>query len=268
MRSLIVDRVLESMAGALPTALAKLWALAFLDQVGRYLLLAGLLALVLHRGRRHLANLRFPRPAPPKGQTMREIGWATTTAAVFASVHVPVLIAVYLGYGDVYWDAERYGIGYLIASNFLLLVLHDAYFYGCHRLLHWGALYRRLHSVHHGFDLPTPWTGLALHPIEAFVHASFLPVALVCMPLHAAVVGHFLVFTTVYAVWSHSGHDLFPRRPRWLRRIFYTVEEHEIHHRLGREHYALYFRFWDWLFGTDATASELRDPLCVLDRSR
>lgn len=37
----------------------------------------------------------------------------------------------------------------MVATVAALDVLHDAWFYWTHRLLHWRALYRHVHYIHH-----------------------------------------------------------------------------------------------------------------------
>ena len=46
-------------------------------------------------------------------------------------------------------DGEVGGLVSLVATVVALDVLHDAWFYWTHRLLHTKALFRRVHSMHH-----------------------------------------------------------------------------------------------------------------------
>jgi len=36
--------------------------------------------------------------------------------------------------------------------------------------MHWGPLYRWVHSVHHNSINPSPWSSLSMHPVEAFLY--------------------------------------------------------------------------------------------------
>ena len=45
---------------------------------------------------------------------------------------------------------------YVVATVAALDVLHDAWFYWTHRLLHWRPLYRHVHHIHHRCAPPCP----------------------------------------------------------------------------------------------------------------
>lgn len=56
---------------------------------------------------------------------------------------------------------------------FLILVapaIHEVHFFCIHRAIHWGPLYRWVHSVHHNSINPSPWSSLSMHPVEAFLY--------------------------------------------------------------------------------------------------
>ncbi len=59
---------------------------------------------------------------------------------------------------------------YLAALILLAPVIHEAHFFAIHRLIHWGPLYRWVHSVHHNSVNPSPWSSLSMHPVEAFLY--------------------------------------------------------------------------------------------------
>jgi sterol desaturase/sphingolipid hydroxylase (fatty acid hydroxylase superfamily) len=48
----------------------------------------------------------------------------------------------------------------------------EFHFYVIHRLIHWPPLYRWVHKIHHNSVNPTPWTGLAMHPVEHLLYFS------------------------------------------------------------------------------------------------
>ena len=59
-----------------------------------------------------------------------------------------------------------------VALFFLILVIRETHFYFIHRLIHWGPLFKYIHSVHHLNPNPGPWSGLAMHPIEHLLYFS------------------------------------------------------------------------------------------------
>lgn len=66
---------------------------------------------------------------------------------------------------------------WLWLSTVVLLApaVHEVYFYCLHRAIHWGPLYRWVHSVHHNSINPSPWSSLSMHPVEGFLyHAEAL----------------------------------------------------------------------------------------------
>lgn len=75
----------------------------------------------------------------------------------FANGHVPWLA----------WADNPYWLGLLILAA---PVIHDVHFFLIHRAIHWGPLYRWIHSVHHNSINPSPWSSLSMHPVETFVY--------------------------------------------------------------------------------------------------
>ncbi len=61
---------------------------------------------------------------------------------------------------------------YLAALALLVPVYHETHFFLIHRLIHWGPLYRSVHSVHHNSVNPSPWSSLSMHPIEQLLYFS------------------------------------------------------------------------------------------------
>jgi sterol desaturase/sphingolipid hydroxylase (fatty acid hydroxylase superfamily) len=66
-------------------------------------------------------------------------------------------------------------------------MLRDAHFYVVHRILQIPVLYRWVHALHHKNVNPTPWTGLAMHPVEHFFYFTGVLIHMVVPsnPLHA-----------------------------------------------------------------------------------
>jgi lathosterol oxidase len=59
-----------------------------------------------------------------------------------------------------------------IVSLALMLLLHDAWFYWTHRLMHHPKIFRHVHLVHHRSINPSPWAAYSFHPIEAVIEAG------------------------------------------------------------------------------------------------
>ena len=213
----------------------------------RYLLSSGLFAW-LTRG------LHPGLYAGLDAQVRREIGWSLASAAIYG---VPAGIVAWgwqeRGWTLIYTDVTAYPLWYLPASLLLYLVLHDAWFYWTHRLLHRPAWFRAAHAVHHASRPPTAWAAMSFHPLEAVSGAVVIPALVFVIPIHVAVLGLVLTVMTVMGVTNHMGWEMFPRAlvhsklGGWL----ITASHHQRHHDEYRCNYGLYVRFWDHLCGTD-----------------
>ena len=65
------------------------------------------------------------------------------------------------------WADNPYWLAVLILAA---PVIHDVHFFLIHRAIHWGPLYRWIHSVHHNSINPSPWSSLSMHPVETFIY--------------------------------------------------------------------------------------------------
>ncbi len=59
---------------------------------------------------------------------------------------------------------------YLALLVLVTPAIHDVHFFCIHRLIHWGPLYKWIHSVHHNSVNPSPWSSLSMHPVEGFLY--------------------------------------------------------------------------------------------------
>lgn len=156
------------------------------------------------------------------------------------------------GMTQVYTQWQLQDLGYISFSYLLVLGLQDTYFYFMHRLFHLPRLFRWMHQGHHLSKPPTPWTFLALEPVEAAVQASFLLGLTFVVPLHLGVLVAVLITMAVWAVGNHLGFQVVPcsRTSRWWGQWLIGSTHHLVHHRHYTQHYGLYFTFWDKVLGT------------------
>lgn len=214
---------------------------------GRYLLSSGFFAWLTRR-------VRPGQYDKLKPQIRREIRWSLLSAAIYG---IPAGIVAWgwqnAGWTKIYTDPGIFPLWYLPVSLFLYLFLHDTWFYWTHRLLHRPQWFKAAHAVHHDSRPPTAWAAMSFHPLEAITGAVVIPVLVITIPIHVAVLGLVLLVMTVMGVSNHMGWEMFPR---WIVRgrlgqWLITATHHEKHHELYRGNYGLYFRFWDRLCGTD-----------------
>ena len=233
---------------------AAAWPVIWLMDLLRYLVGAALMVAVLA-----VASAAWLRPRSVRirvlaeGQRLREFGRSMLTVVVFSLVGTTVLVAYHLGLSRLYFAPDQYGWAWLVASFFVLVVLHDAWFYWTHRLMHLRAAFRWTHSAHHQSLAPTPWAAYSFSPAEAFVQALYLPVVLLVVPAHQAVVFLWMVWMVLRNVMGHSGVELLPRTwvGGWWGNWLTTTLHHEMHHAYGRHNYGLYFVWWDRWCGTE-----------------
>ena len=139
----------------------------------------------------------------------------------------------------------------LVVLHFLLYaVSFDVLFYAVHRLLHTRLLYRWVHSLHHRFRAPVPYSGACVHPVE-FTLAYLLP-NLTAAALFNFSFPEYLLFLSIeyiHNVHDHCGYH-YPWDPfGWL--CGQNSRMHDEHHRLYRVNYSGAFTMiLDRLFGT------------------
>lgn len=233
------------------------WVVSVALIFGRYLIFAGGAYLFFYIfKKRHLIKRKIQKPFPERKQVMFEIYHSLSTAVVFAIMGMGIYLLKLAGCTKIYSDISTYGIGWVGISFFLLLIVHDTWFYWVHRIMHYPKLFRILHKVHHQSFNPTPWTAFSFHPTEAFLEIAFLPIIVCLMPVHPFIVLLFSIWSLSFNIIGHTGFEIMPKgfvnHPvfRW----FNTPTHHNLHHQVSNCNYGLYFNFWDWIMGTNHVA--------------
>jgi sterol desaturase/sphingolipid hydroxylase (fatty acid hydroxylase superfamily) len=213
----------------------------------RYMLASGLFAFITGRMRPGLY-------AGKATQMGKEIRWSLLSAAIYG---VPAGIVLWgwrkLGWTEIALEWDTLPAWYWPVSVLIYLFVQDTCFYWSHRAMHRPRLFRLAHAVHHDSRPPTAWTAMSFHPIEAITGAIVVPVLVFFVPIHVSALGVVLTIATVMGVTNHMGWEMFPR---WLVHSplghwLITASHHERHHEDYRCNFALYFRFWDHVCGTD-----------------
>ena len=214
---------------------------------GRYLLSSGGFALLT----------KYRKPGLYRGlddQIRLEIFWSLLSAGIYG---IPAGIVAWgwqeRGWTRIYTDVGDYPMWWLPTSVLVYLLLHDAWFYWTHRLMHVPWVYRRAHAVHHASHPPTAWAAMSFHPWETLTGAVVIPALVLTIPIHVWALITVLTIMTVMGITNHMGWEMFPKRMvqgpagKWL----ITASHHQLHHQRNKCNYGLYFRFWDRLCGTD-----------------
>jgi lathosterol oxidase len=229
---------------------ATAWPVIWLLDLARYLIGVGLIVAVLDVGsdrwlRRRLVRIR----SLADGQKRREFGQSMLTVVVFSLVGTAVLVGYHLGVSKLYFAADQYGWAWIVASFLVLVILHDAWFYWTHRLMHHARVFHGSHHTHRLSVAPH-----ALGGILVLCGGSVRAMA-------------WMAWMVLRNVMGHSGVELLPRSwlAGWWGRWLTTTLHHEMHHAYGRFNYGLYFVWWDRLCGTEHP--EYRERLELLVRN-
>lgn len=220
----------------------------------RYLIGAGTVFLVVNVLLARWLRGRKIRPRSPDWrQIRREFLTSLRTVLVFAMIGTMVYALRGAGLIDVYLEPAERGWAYFAFSVVALIVLHDAWFYWTHRLIHDPRLFRRVHRTHHKSHNPSPWTAYSFDISEAAINAAYLPFALMLIPASPLAIFLFLWHMMLRNAIGHCGYEIFPslRSGRPLFDWMTTVTHHDLHHAQAGWNYGLYFTFWDRVMGTE-----------------
>lgn len=194
---------------------------------------------------------KIQKKLPKVSDYGRDIMYSLLSVTIFATI---ALFTFYFGieYTNIYSNFEDYGWAYYIFTWVFMILVHDAYFYWIHRLMHHPFLFKHVHLVHHKSTNPSPWTAYAFHPFEAFLEALIIPILAFSIPIYNGAIGLFFLFQIGYNVYEHLGFELYPRwlNKTWVGRYIGTSVAHNLHHDKFHGNYGFYFLFWDRWMGT------------------
>lgn len=218
----------------------------------RYFFIAGLAFFVFYFLLKNvLSSRRMQDKFPGIKHYSRDILFSLITILIFATM-AALVFTVLRDFTNLFNPWDKFGSVYYFLTFPLMLLIHDAYFYWMHRLMHQPKLFRYIHRVHHLSTNPSPWTAYAFHPLEAIIEAGIIPVIAFTLPVNISAFALFLLFQFFYNVYGHLGYELFPARfnKTWIGRWVNTGTAHNQHHQFFHGNYGLYTLIWDRMFGT------------------
>jgi lathosterol oxidase len=233
----------------------KTWTDYLLIVGSRYFILATLAFLVWYVIRKKaIAHKKIQLRFPELKDYQREIFFSISSMLIFAttgflviSFNMPIR-----QHTLIYKEIGLYGMWWFWLAFPITLIVHDAYFYFTHRLMHHPKLFKSFHLLHHKSTNPSPWAAFAFHPLEALVEVSIIWIMAFCLPLNIWHFFFFFLFQMLYNVYGHLGWELYPKGfsrsmiGKWIN----TSVNHNQHHQYFKGNYGLYFLWWDRLFGT------------------
>jgi sterol desaturase/sphingolipid hydroxylase (fatty acid hydroxylase superfamily) len=226
----------------------KLWLLLMLLLTTRYVVVAGIPYLWLYViGKDKFRALKIQKSHPDKKQIFLEIKYSLITFCVYSSGIWLFLYWLQNGYTQNYTQIDEYGIPYFIISVLLMIMVHDAYSYWIHRLMHHKVLFKYTHLLHHKFKNPSPWSAFAFHPFESILTMGIIPIIIFVIPWHNLTLVIFITWMIFYDTFVHLGYNIkFLKIFKWQN----TPVDHDVHHQNSKYNFGLYFTIWDRLMGT------------------
>ncbi|TIX09891.1 MAG: sterol desaturase family protein, partial [Mesorhizobium sp.] len=127
-----------------------------------------------------------------------------TGMPIWTAIEVAILHAYANGY--VPWLSFAEHPLYLFLLALVVPIIHETHFFLLHRTIHWGPLYKWVHSVHHNSVNPSPWSSLSMHPVEqlGYLGVAFWHLIIPSNPLLALYQLHYAGFG---AIPGHVGFD-------------------------------------------------------------
>jgi Delta7-sterol 5-desaturase len=227
----------------------------FVAQAASYFAIVGLFYLVLWKwGEQRFRGSRIQAKKRVDG---KQIAFEVKNTLLMLLISSPVTMVISFLYasGDTKLTIDAAKIGWpMIAATFVgLLVFNDAWFYFWHRLLHHPKLFRYVHAVHHKSVDVNPFSSYSFHWFEGLILGAWILPVTLFLPIYLPMLGVMHGIGLANNVMSHLGYEFFPR---WLLRVpllrwINTSTFHNLHHTSFKGNYALMFRFWDRMLGTE-----------------
>lgn len=216
----------------------------------RYVIMSGLYQRLIYDRLSSLNPKRIISPKYPKTQRRREVIWSGISSLLFGFIGVLMIMAWQRGYTAIYVDWQAYPMWYIPISFVSALFIHETYYYWIHRWLHHPKIYKYIHKVHHDSISTSVWTSFSFHPIESILQAIIIPLIVLIVPMHLAVLLLILMIMTVSAIINHAGVEIYPAswRANNVMKWIIGSTHHDLHHRRFTKNFGLYFTFWDiWM---------------------
>jgi Delta7-sterol 5-desaturase len=219
----------------------------------RYFIIAGIAWLVWYKLLyKKINHKKIQLKLPVNNDYRREIFFSVITMLIFSGVPVIILNTPFKKYTQYYDDIHQHSMLWFWLAFPVMAIIHDAYFYWTHRLMHHPALFPYFHLTHHKSTNPSPWAAYSFHPLEAIVEAGVFLVFVLIMPLTKIHLAFFFLFMILYNIYGHLGWELYPKKfsankvGKWVN----TSVNHNLHHQYFKGNYGLYFLWWDRWMGT------------------
>ncbi|XP_077984393.1 fatty acid hydroxylase domain-containing protein 2-like [Glandiceps talaboti] len=160
----------------------------------------------------------------------------------FATIPVIMLFYHLFVWRGVEFGPELPTFQWVLVELIVFSLVEEVGFYYFHRLLHYPALYKYIHKVHHEWTAPISIVSLYAHPVE-HVMSNILPplVGPLLTGSHIATIWLWFIIALFSSIIAHCGYHV-PFLP--------SPEAHDFHHRKFVNNYGV-LGVLDRLHGTD-----------------
>jgi sterol desaturase/sphingolipid hydroxylase (fatty acid hydroxylase superfamily) len=219
----------------------------------QYYVVTGVLFFFFYIWKRTFAEYaKIQQKYPDNKQIKRELFYSLIFLLMAGTTITLIVWLNKNGYTLAYKPIDKYGWGYYFLSFFLMIFLHDTYFYWTHRFMHLKPVFKYVHKVHHESTNPTPFTCYAVHPLEGLFQVGALYLIVFTIPHHSSMATIFFGYAFIVNIVGHTGHEFLPR---WFVRHIVlkwinTSVHHNLHHSNVKSNYGYYFNFWDTIMKT------------------
>jgi len=185
---------------------------------------------------------------PPMTQFKHDIFFTTLATLTASATEIVLLHCWAKGYVPYYLDFSQYPL-WLVLWIVTMPYWRLGHFFIIHRMMHpWRVpyipdlgklLYKHVHSHHHKSPNPSAWSGISMHPVEAFLyyHAALFPYIFSHHPILFAITK---VDLTIGAMVGHDGFNE-PGSASYF---------HYLHHKFFEVNYGDKLLPFDLFFGT------------------
>jgi Delta7-sterol 5-desaturase len=134
--------------------------------------------------------------------------------------------------------------------------------------MHKEPVYSWVHKLHHFSTSPNLLTNFSVNPLESLINGGFVPLFLVCVPVHEQTFALITPTNVLMGLMIHSGYEFFPRwwNKSWATKWFITATFHDQHHKYFTVNFGGYTTIWDRICGTMRPKYEA-DFLAIKDRA-
>jgi sterol desaturase/sphingolipid hydroxylase (fatty acid hydroxylase superfamily) len=166
----------------------------------------------------------------------------------------PIITRVYFFIFKVDLDISRtVGFGEIIWQFCFCIFWEDFFLYFGHRLLHTPFFYKRIHKIHHRFNITINIAVFFMHPVELLLSAilpHYTGHMILKRGMHITTFTAWSLYRTAHTNEHHSGYQ-FPYSPFSIFPGSVEPYYHDFHHHKNTGNYAISLHFWDTYFGTN-----------------